>query len=399
MQSLLAKLYEAKWALVGIAIVIFIAWISLPYITPIVFALFMYYITRPVKKWLHQYIKNEALAALGCLLLLTLPLVAIILYLILFAVGQLNTFLAQSNITMLPPGQLTNVSLSISAVQQSFSQGDIKYDSLGTAIQVLYDRLSRYWSHIFSLKDLLYSTGMTLVDATFKIILMLLLAFFLLLHDDRLARWFRMTFPGLVTENNGLFVRYVEAIDHDFEKIFFGNILSIVFFAIIATAVYSGLNFLAPDPAFIIPFPVLLGILSGIAALLPILGGWMIDVPILLYALAQSLLNGSFSRYWWYLLVMAVAIFVLVENLPNYLLRPFVSHGKVDVGLLLLAYILGPVIFGFPGLFLGAMILVIITHYFNIILPGISGEKRVSDGRAGGGPPGAIRKRKSRRLP
>ncbi|WP_424359536.1 AI-2E family transporter [Methanocella sp. MCL-LM] len=397
MQSLLAKLYEAKWALVGIAIVIFIVWISLPYITPIVFALFMYYITRPVKRWLHQYIKNEALVALGCLLLLTLPLVAIILYLILFAIGQLNTFLAQSNIPMLPPGQLTNVSLSISAVQQSFSQGDFKYESLGTTIQEWYDRLSIYWSHIFSLKDLLYSTGMTIVDATFKIILMLLLAFFLLLHDDRMARWFRKTFPGLVTENNELFVRYFKAVDDDFEKVFFGNVLSIVFFAIIATAVYSILNFFAPDPAFVIPFPVLLGIFSGIAALLPILGGWMVDVPILLYALAQSLINGSFSKYWWYLVVMAITIFVLVENLPNYLLRPFVSHGKVDVGLLMLAYILGPVIFGFPGLFLGAMLLVIITHYFRIVVPEISGGKKEYDRRAGGEQDRATRKRRRRR--
>lgn len=396
MQSLLAKLYEAKWAVLGIAIVIFIVWISLPYITPIVFALFMYYITRPVKRWLHQYIKNEAAVALGCLLLVTLPLVAIILYLILFAVGQLNTFLAQSDIPMLPPGQLTNVSLSISAMQQSLSQGDYKYESLGTAIQEWSNRLSIYWSHIFSLKDLLLATGMTLVDATLKIILMLLLAFFLLLHDDRLARWFRKTFPDLIKENDGLFVRYVKAVDDDFEKVFFGNVLSIVFFAIIATAVYSVLNFFAPDPAFLIPFPVLLGILSGIAALLPILGGWMIDVPIILYALAQSLLNGSFSRYWWYLAVMGITIFILVENLPNYLLRPFVSHGKVDVGLLMLAYILGPVIFGFPGLFLGAMLLVIITHYFKIVLPGISGGKKEYDSRAGKEQYRAIRKRRRR---
>lgn len=397
MKSILEKLYDAKWALLGIALVVFIVWISLPFITPIVFALFMYYITRPVKKRLQPYVKNEALLALGCLLLLTLPLVAIIIYLILFALGQLNTFMAQTNIPALPPGQLTNLSQSISAMQQSITQGSFKYDDIGTVLHEWYNRLSMYSSSIFGLKDLLLSTGMTIVDAAFKIILMLLLAFFLLLDDDRLASWFRKTFPRLVTEKNGLFVRYVEAVDDDFEKVFFGNILSIVFFAIIAAAVYSALNFLAPDPAFIIPFPVLLGILSGIAALLPILGGWMIDVPILLYALAQSLMNGSFYRYWWYLVVMAVTIFVLVENLPNYLLRPFVSHGKVDVGLLMMAYILGPVIFGFPGLFLGAMILVIITHYFRIVVPEISGGSKETDGRAGRRLPGESRRIKRKR--
>ena len=396
MQSLLTKLYEAKWALLGMAIVIFIVWISLPYVTPIVFALFMYYITRPVKRWLHKYIKNEAVVALGCLLLLTLPLLAIILYLILFAVGQLNTFLAQANIPMLPPGQLSNLSTSISAIQQSFTEGSFKYESMGNVLQDWYDRLSAYSSSLFSLKDLLYATGMTLVDVAFKTILMLLLAFFLLLHDERLARWFKSAFPGLMKEHDGLFVRYVKAVDDDFEKVFFGNILSIVFFAIIATTVYSTLNFFAPDPAFLIPFPVLLGIFSGIAALLPVLGGWMVDVPILLYALAQSLMNGSFSRYWWYLIVMAIAIFVLVENLPTYLLRPFVSHGKVDVGLLMLAYIIGPVVFGVPGLFLGAMALVIITHYFKIVVPGLTVWKKENGGRAGGGRRKVLPKRRRR---
>ena len=49
---------------------------------------------------------------------------------------------------------------------------------------------------------------------------MLLLAFFLLLYDDRLVAWFKSTFPGIVKERDGLFVRYVAAVDDDFEKVF-----------------------------------------------------------------------------------------------------------------------------------------------------------------------------------
>jgi predicted PurR-regulated permease PerM len=181
------------------------------------------------------------------------------------------------------------------------------------------------------------------------------------------------------------------------EKVFFGNMLSIVFFAIIAATVYSALNVLAPDPAFVIPFPVLLGIFSGVAALLPILGGWMVDVPIILYALYRSIQAGVFETYGWYLVVMAVVIFVLVENVPNYLLRPFVSHGKVDVGLLMLAYIMGPAIFGFPGLFLGAMLLVIVTHYFRIVVPGIRDDEKTGSDRDHHRPPRVMPKIRRRR--
>lgn len=381
MQSLLTKLYEAKWALLGIVLVAFIAWISLSFVSPIVFALFLYYISRPIKRRLHPYIKNETLLALTCLLLVALPLVAIIAYLIIFAANQLISLLSQPGIPVLPPGQLANISQALSADSGPFSPTEMKYEDLGSRLSEWYDHLKVYADSIFGLKDLLVATGASLAGAAFNALLILILAFFLLLGDDHLVKWFTATFPRLAREKDDLFIRYARAVDEDFEHIFFGNVLNIVFFAINAAIIYWLLGIFAPDPAFVIPAPVLLGILSGIAALLPVVGGWMIDIPILLYVLAQSLISGSFATYWWYWLLMAAALFIFVENLPNYLLRPFMSHGKVDVGLLMLAYILGPVIFGFPGLFIGAMLLVLITHYFRIVVPGIQHGEKEKGGR------------------
>ncbi len=367
MQSLLKKVYEAKWTLLGIVLIVFLIWVSLPFISPIVFALFMYYITRPVKRKLQPYIRNDALLALACLLLLTLPMIALIAYLIIYATSQLFALIAQPGMPLIPGSTeyfapLANLPLNLS---------ELRYQDMGNTFGDWYDQLKIYSESIFSLKDLLMATGMTLADAAFKALLTLILVFFLLLDDDRLVRWFKSTFPGLIEERNSLFLKYAVAVDEDFEHIFFGNMLNIVFFAIIAAVIYWLLGFFAPDPAFVIPVPLLLGLLSGIAALLPVLGGWAIDIPILLYVLAQSLLSGSFQTYWWYWILMAVVIFIFVENLPNYLVRPFVSHGSIDVGMLMLAYIIGPILFGFPGLFLGAMLLVIITHYFKIVVPGL----------------------------
>jgi len=372
MQSLLKKVYEAKWTLLGIVLIVFLIWVSLPFISPIVFALFMYYITRPVKRKLQPYIRNDALLALACLLLLTLPMIALIAYLIIYATSQLFALIAQPGMPLIPGSTeyfapLANLPLNLS---------ELRYQDMGNTFGDWYDQLKIYSESIFSLKDLLMATGMTLADAAFKALLTLILVFFLLLDDDRLVRWFKSTFPGLIEERNSLFLKYAVAVDEDFEHIFFGNMLNIVFFAVIAAVIYWLLGFFAPDPAFVIPVPLLLGLLSGIAALLPVLGGWAIDIPILLYVLAQSLLSGSFQTYWWYWILMAVVIFIFVENLPNYLVRPFVSHGSIDVGMLMLAYIIGPILFGFPGLFLGAMLLVIITHYFKIVVPGLQASHR-----------------------
>ncbi|HMK45465.1 MAG TPA: AI-2E family transporter [Methanocella sp.] len=385
MQNILMKAYDAKWTLAGLALAIFILWVSLPFVTPVIFALFMYYITRPVKRKLQRYFKNEALLALVCMLVLTVPLAALIIYLILFATGQLFMFFEQYKLEVIPPGHISDMAQIVSSMGHSFDPDEFKYENFSAVLGQWYGSMKVYSDSIFGIKDFFLAAGMTMADAAFKALLALILTFLLLLDDDRLVKWFNATFPELAREHNGLFVRYAKAVDEDFEQIFFGNMLNILFFTIIAAAIYSLLNVFAPDPAFLIPFPLLLGILSGLFALMPVLGGWMVDIPILLYALAQSLISGAFSKYWWYLVVMAIALFVFVENMPNYLLRPFVSHGKVDVGLLMLAYIVGPIIFGFPGLFIGAMLLVLATHYFGIVVPDLRQRGEAGTGKVGEG--------------
>jgi predicted PurR-regulated permease PerM len=268
-------------------------------------------------------------------------------------------------------------------IAQELSPENLRYGDIAAYLSGISGQLQNYYGAVLGLKDVLLSLGLTLVDLALKLTVMLVIAFLLLVADDEFSGWFRAKFPRLMRERNRVLPRYVKAVDGDFEAIFFGNMLSVILFAFIAAAVYSVLNVFAPHPAFLIPYPLLLGVLCGLFAFLPVLGPWMIDVPILLYVAARSIMAGAFDDYAWYLAAMALAIFIFVENLPGYLLRPIVSHGNVNVVLLMLAYIVGPVIFGFPGLFIGAIVLVLVTHYFNIVLPELSEDLVEKQGRAG----------------
>jgi predicted PurR-regulated permease PerM len=40
------------------------------------------------------------------------------------------------------------------------------------------------------------------------------------------------------------------------------------------------------------------------------------------------------------------------------------------------AYILGPIVFGIAGLFLGAIVLVLLTHYFRIVVPQLTKDNK-----------------------
>jgi predicted PurR-regulated permease PerM len=90
-EGILSRLYEAKWAILGIALAILLLSIAWPFVSVIVFAIFFYYITRPIKRRLQPYIKNQTLLVLTCIFLLTLPLLIIVGYTLLLAIGQFFT--------------------------------------------------------------------------------------------------------------------------------------------------------------------------------------------------------------------------------------------------------------------------------------------------------------------
>ncbi len=365
------KAFEVIWLIIGALIMIGLLWMALPFVSPIVFALFLYYIARPIKRRLHRYVKNESVLALLCLLAIAGPVLVVLGYALVLAIGQIGSLLSNVGMPTLPPGPVANMSAVAPSLLQGPVAGGPPAGNVTDTLQGLYDLVAGYPGQLPQIRDVLVSSGLVLVDVVFKVSLMFIIAFLLLVKDDRLARWLRRAFPRLVDARQGTFTRFARGVDADLEAVFFGNMLSVIFFGIIAIIVYSLLNHFAPDPSFLIPYPVLLGILCGLFAFLPLLGPWMIDVPILLFAAARSLMAGSFSDHWWYLVVMAVVISVFVENLPNYVLRPFVSHGKVDVGLLMLAYLVGPLVFGIPGLFIGAILLVLATNYFDVVTPAV----------------------------
>jgi predicted PurR-regulated permease PerM len=378
MSGIFQRAYDAKWLIFGAALVLLLLWVMWPFLNVIVYAVFIYYIARPIKRRLQPYIKNETLLVTVCMLLLVLPLLLIIGYTLLLALSQFNALITGIGLQSLPEGPLSNMSNVVSQIQQNFTMENIMSGNFGAIVpQDLYEALQGYGSSIANLQQIVISTGSTIVDIIFKLFLVIVIVFYMLKEDDKLVSWLKSMFPSLMAEHDGMLPKYGRAVDEDLEKIFFGNILSIVFFAILAATVFSILNVFAP-PGMFIPSPILLGILCGVCALLPVVGMYVVIVPLLLYVLATSLMAGTFFPNIVFFILMVASIMIFVEVLPDFVLRPFMSSGRVHTGLLMFAYILGPIVFGIAGLFIGAIVLVLLTHYFRIVVPSISREAEAS---------------------
>jgi predicted PurR-regulated permease PerM len=371
MQGIFKRAYDAKWVIFGLALILLLIWVAWPFLTVIVYSIFIYYIARPIKRRLRPYIKNESLLVAACMFLLVLPLLIIIGYTLLAALSQFNSLAAGAGLQTLPQGPLSNLSMVVARHNLTIEKvlsGDF------SVLEDWYGMLPGYGGSIASLQHLLVATGGTVADVIFKLFLMFAIAFYLIRDDERIKSWVASTFPEIIQEHDHMLGKYFKAVDGDLEKIFFGNVLSIVFFAIVAAIVFSALNVFAP-PSMDIPSPILMGILCGVSALVPVVGMYLVTVPLFLYILISSLSAGTLIANISYYAFMAAAVLVFVQTLPEIFIRPFIASGQVNTGLLMFAYILGPVVFGIAGLFIGAIVLVLLTHYFRIVVPALAGHQ------------------------
>ena len=373
MPGLLRRLYDAKWLLFGAALILLLLWIMRLFLDVFIYAIFLYYITRPIKRWLSRYIRNEGLQVLISLLLLALPIILVISYTLLTGLSQLMGVVQSHGLTgAVPSGPLANLTATFSGFQQNVTSGHMDWGNITE--QDWFRTLSGYSGSLPTVQAVLLALGGTVADIVFKAFIIFFIAFALLKDDRRIKEWFEKTFPFLLEEHNGLFRRYMNGVDADLQKIFFSNLLSIVFFAVIAVVAYNLLNLFAPA-SMQIPSPILLGILTGVAALIPIVGMWLVVGPLTVYLIVSSLVAGAFFTNIGYFIFMFLFIFIFVTTLPGFVVGPYLARGNVNTGLLMFAYIIGPLVFGITGIFIGAIVLVMLTNYFRHVVPEFSRER------------------------
>jgi len=214
--------------------------------------------------------------------------------------------------------------------------------------------------------ETLLRTWRTVLSAVFDVMLTVALAvtltYFLLETDDTLSDGLRQLFGGRDTTAYG----YAATVDVDLQSVFFGNFLFVIAMSIIATAAYWATNYLAPAPLSIPMVPVL-GFLTGVASLIPLVVGKVVYVPVLGYLAYQASTAGEVQLA--FVGAVAVAYFAVLDFLPQTFLQPYVAGRDIDMVLMMFAYLLGPVLFGWYGFFLLPILFVLMLEAVRLVLP------------------------------
>ena len=105
------------------------------------------------------------------------------------------------------------------------------------------------------------------------------------------------------------------------------------------------------------------------ASLIPLFGIKLVWIPLFVYLVIRAAAVQFSASVLLYLLAFLVLVNILVDFIPEQVIRPFVAAKKVHTGLLLFSYIAGAVAFGPVGIFIAPVLLVFGTSFMNNFLP------------------------------
>ena len=345
------------WLILGLISIALLVYVLFRFCDVLIYGIFVYYVARPVYRGFVKRYKYERVGAFCSLFFIVLPLVLICIYALSVAYESVRNFFVNFGFgyTSYVDEIVRRIkeiasSINLADISNLITQGD-KWSVYITQLSAFSGTMARYF------------------DFPLKLFLTFVIAYYLLKDGAKLMAWITDTFLGGKTE---LAKKFFDDVDSALYQVYFGNILTAILTALVAIVTFYLLNLVAP-PQLLIPYPLLFGILCGIGIFIPIVGVKLIWIPLTFYLGVQAYLNGILPTSWWFILLFIVVMFLVVDSVPEYALRPYISKKYVHVGALLLAYIFGVCIFGFLGLFLGPMILIIATSFMKIVLPELRG--------------------------
>ena len=341
------------WWLFGGILSAAVLYVVYSFVGTFVFGIFLYYATRPIYRRLRRRIYPPSLAAAVALFALALPALLLAGYAVTIVIREVTRYVNNGGDDI-----AERLGLDPEFVARIADPAAVR--SFDFAQYLSADRISALVGSLGTAADTLAVVGI----AAIHLFVMIAIAFYLLRDDHRLARWVYTRFD----DDQGVLQQYLKAVDRDFHSIFFGNILNALLTGTIGVISFSLLNTLAP-PGVRIPAPALVGLLAGVASLVPVVGMKLVYFPVAGLMAIRVVAEGAGSPGLSFVVLFAAVSFVIVDTIPDLVLRPYVSGRSLHVGAVMIAYTFGPLLFGWYGIFLMPMLLVLVVQFARVVLP------------------------------
>ena len=343
----------------GIGVAATVGYLISRFIAAFTIAVFLYYSSRGFYtklsgvQLLNRFGMPRQLRALTTISLLVVPFVLLISYTIVLLVLEVRNFVQTYTVVESVPD-------SVAWFEGVNELPSLTFNGIISAYQA--GKLEPFIQ--FGVDHAAFATSLV-SGLLLNLFIIAVVTYYLLIEGSTFRAWL------LRFDDDDLAREFFEAADAELEAVLFGNLLNVIVISLIGAIVFMGYNAVAPG-AVEVPYPVLSGALTGIASLIPVIGMKIVYVPLAIFAAVPVVLNGQLPLLV-YLAGFLVLAIVVVDTIPDIVLRPYLSGDRTHVGLLMLAYIFGPVVLGFYGLFFAPMVLVIALTFADTALPRLLG--------------------------
>lgn len=336
------------WWLFVAFLTIVAAFIAAEFVGILVLGVFGYYATRPINDRIGSVVDSDDVAAWTTVLVVLVPLLVLVIYAGIRVVQEVRDVLGGSGVLpqrlleAVPAGQLGGLQSLVQNPAQIVSNPQRMLDLL---------------SSVGSVASVAFGIQMTIAFA-------ITLTFFFLANEEAIAKGYRRLCGGTDTTAYA----YAAALDEDFESVWFGNFLFVLLMAAIGTAAYWVTNLLAPAGLHV-PMIFVLGFLTGVASLIPFVVSKIVYMPVVAYLAFQA--SRADGTPFLFVGVVLAVYFFLLDFLPQTFLQPYVTGRQLDTVMMMFGYLLGPMLFGWYGLFLLPMIFIVMLEAIRIVVPNL----------------------------
>ncbi len=324
------RVFEAVMLLSGIIIAYLFLKMLYVFLPAFLFALFVAYSSKPLFQPIRDKTKNETLAAIFSLLMVIIPLLLFSLALISVLIKELGR-ISLGPLTESLLSQLGQYNQYIGVLEKELTIGNLS-NILG---------LSNVFKNI--------SGAITFLGGSLlQIVMGFIIAFYFLRNGGEIVKGIK---KGVPLEYHKKYDVFMKRMDHA---------LYYIFISILSTGIVTGLMSFIIYSAFDITYSGLLSIVTGIVALIPILGTWLIYLPLGLFLIYDSGITVG-------VIIFFLTCFIFISTLPDIIIKPLVSMKVFHPVMILIAFLGGPIIFGIKGFILGSLIVAFVTEGYMAI--------------------------------
>ncbi len=320
----LASLYKHRWSIAVVFIVLLImaavAYFISPLLDGIVFGIFFAYVTRPIKDFLARHTRFAPLIATACIML---PVIVIFLFTLIEIKNQIDW---------------------LSLDGHDFTA---QVDTLLASLSVPSGIISQIDNVLANLTDYVIAFAKTIpLGATFTGIILfstnmlvsVFVCFYLLKDGDKIVRTLADLTPAKFKPAMDFFSTEADRI---LSGIYIGTFYTALFIAVMSAVIFF---------VFGIPHIVLLTAFVFLAAMVPILSGAMVFLPLTVYLYVD---RGPVMAT-----IFLVVSLVFIYVPPDFILRPYLINRTSNLHplLIILSFIGGGLVGGLSGFFAAPLV-------------------------------------------